>query len=47
MAIGVEKELLDSTIRFSLSVLTTEEEIDYAAKAFNENTEILRKYVRR
>ncbi|MCR4650095.1 MAG: cysteine desulfurase [Lachnospiraceae bacterium] len=46
-AIGVEKELLDSTIRFSLSVLTTEEEIDYAARAFNENIEILRKYVRR
>lgn len=46
-AIGVEKELLDSTIRFSLSVLTTKEEIEYAGDCFGEIIGELRKYVRR
>ena len=46
-AIGVDKSLLDSTVRFSLSVLTTEEETDYAAKCFAETIGELRKYVRR
>lgn len=46
-AIGVEKRLLESTIRFSLSVFTTEEEIDYTLKALNEKIPILRKYTRK
>ena len=46
-AIGVEKDLLDSTIRFSFSVLTTKEEIDYTLGVFKETIEKLRLYVRR
>ena len=46
-AIGLKKELLDSTIRFSLSVLTTEEEISYAARTLKDVLGVLRQYVRR
>lgn len=46
-AIGLPKELLGSTVRFSFSVFTTKEEIDMALKALNEVLPILRKYVRR
>lgn len=46
-AIGVERDLLDSTIRFSFSVLTTEEEIDYTLKALEEMIPMLRKYTRK
>ncbi len=35
-AIGLPKELLNSTIRFSLSVFTTEEEIDYTVQVLHE-----------
>lgn len=45
-AIGVEKELLDSTIRFSFSEFTTPEEIDYTLKAMQEIVPMLRRYVR-
>lgn len=45
-AIGVEKELLDSTIRFSMSEFTTQEEIDYTLKAMQEIIPMLRRYVR-
>ena len=45
-AIGVEKELLDSTIRFSFSVFTTKEEIDYTLKVLYEIVPMLRKYTR-
>lgn len=45
-AIGVEKELLDSTIRFSFSEFTTLEEIDYTLKAMQEIVPMLRRYVR-
>lgn len=45
-AIGVEKELLDSTIRFSFSEFTTPEEIDYTLKAMQEIIPMLRRYVR-
>ena len=41
-AIGLPKELLNSTIRFSLSVFTTEEEIDYAIASIRKNVEKLR-----
>ena len=46
-AIGVDKDLLDSTVRFSFSVLTIKDEIDYALENFKETIEKLRLYVRR
>ena len=46
-AIGLEKALLGSTLRFSLSVLTTEEEIDYALQALYETVPMLRRFTRR
>lgn len=45
-AIGVERELLESTIRFSFSVFTTEEEIKYTLKALYEIIPMLRRYTR-
>jgi len=46
-AIGVERGLLDSTIRFSFSVYTTEEEIDYTLKVLYDKIPMLRRYSRR
>ena len=46
-AIGVERDLLDSTIRFSISVFTTEEEIQYTIQALGELIPSLRRYARR
>ncbi|MCR4806549.1 MAG: cysteine desulfurase [Lachnospiraceae bacterium] len=46
-AIGVKRELLDSTIRFSMSVETTREEIDLALEAMRELLPNLRRFVRR
>lgn len=46
-AIGVKRELLDSTIRFSMSVETTREEVDTALAALKELLPKLRKYTRR
>ncbi len=45
-AIGVEKQFLDSTIRFSFSMFTTEEEIDYTIKCMGELIPMLRHYTR-
>lgn len=45
-AIGVERELLESTIRFSFSIFTTEEEIKYTLKALYEIIPMLRRYTR-
>ncbi|MBR3771544.1 MAG: aminotransferase class V-fold PLP-dependent enzyme, partial [Clostridium sp.] len=45
-AIGVKRELLDSTIRFSFSVSTTMEEIDYALDTLKELLPVLRKFRR-
>ncbi len=45
-AIGVEKDLLDSTIRFSFSVFTTPEEIDYTLQNMYDIIPMLRKYTR-
>ena len=45
-AIGLGKELLESTVRFSFSVHTTEEEIRYALKVMEEVIPMLRKFVR-
>lgn len=46
-AIGVERDLLDSTIRFSFSVFTTAEEIQYTIQALHELIPALRRYARR
>ena len=46
-AIGLEKELLNSTIRFSHSAFTTEEEIDDTVQALGELVPMLRRYTRR
>lgn len=46
-AIGVSKDLLGSTVRFSFSVFTTREEIDIALNAFREMIPMLRKFTRR
>ncbi len=45
-AIGVERDLLGSTIRFSLSGFTTAEEIQYTIQALEEMIPMLRKYTR-
>ncbi len=44
--IGVERDLLGSTIRFSFSVFTTEEEIKYTIQALEEMVPMLRRYTR-
>jgi cysteine desulfurase len=46
-AIGVEEEMLDSTLRFSFSVLTTEEEICYALEQLEETLPVLRRFVKK
>ena len=46
-AIGVDKSLLESTIRFSFSIFTTMEEIDYALEVMYDKIPMLRKYSRR
>lgn len=45
-AVGVEKELLESTIRFSLSGFTTHEEIAYTCQNLREIVPKLRRYTR-
>lgn len=45
-AIGVEKDLLHSTIRFSFSVFTTMEEIDYTLQTMYDMIPMLRRYAR-
>lgn len=45
-AIGLERELLDSTLRFSLSVFTTQQEIDDTLQALYDIVPMLRKYTR-
>lgn len=46
-AIGIEKDLLDSTVRFSFSVFTTQKEIDYCLDVLAEALPRLRRYTRR
>ncbi|MBQ2803128.1 MAG: cysteine desulfurase [Lachnospiraceae bacterium] len=46
-AMGVDKNLLESTIRFSFSVFTTPEEIDYTLQILYDKIPMLRKYSRR
>lgn len=46
-AIGLPKELLESTLRFSMSEYTTEEEIDYTLEQLKELLPVLRRYTRK
>ena len=46
-AIGVEYRLLDSTLRFSFSVLSTEEEVDHALEAVAKVLPQLRRFVKK
>lgn len=46
-SIGLKKELLDSTVRFSFSIHTTKEELDYALDVMREVIPMLQKYTRR
>lgn len=46
-AVGVEKALLESTVRFSFSVFTTTEEIDYTLQVLYDKIPMLRRYMRR
>lgn len=45
-AIGIEKDLLDSTIRFSFSIFTTQEEIRYTVQTLQTIIPELRRYTR-
>ena len=47
VAIGVKKELLDATLRFSFSVTTTIEEVDYAADCVETLLPQLRRFFRK
>lgn len=44
--IGVKKELLDATLRFSFGLFNKKEEIDYAIEALKELLPVLRRYRR-
>lgn len=46
-AIGIDKSLLESTIRFSFSVYTTQEELDYTLGAMYDKIPLLRRYTRK
>lgn len=46
-AIGLDKKAIEGTIRFSFSIFTTKEELDYAVTALKELLPVLRKYVRK
>lgn len=46
-AIGLDKKQLDSTLRFSLSIFTKEEEIDWAIACLKELVPVLRRFIRR
>ena len=45
-AIGVSDELLDSTIRFSFSVETTKEQIEYALEVLMKQLPILKRFTK-
>lgn len=45
-AIGLPNDLLDATVRFSFSVHTTKEELDYALSQMNQLIPMLQKYTR-
>lgn len=45
-AINIDRKLLDATIRFSISMQTTKEELEYTLKVLAEELPMLRKYAR-
>ena len=45
-AIGVSDELLDSTIRFSFSVETTKEQVEYALAVLKKQLPILKRFIK-
>lgn len=45
-AIGVRRELLDSTLRFSFGMFNTREEVDYCMEVLRELLPVLRRYYR-
>lgn len=45
-AIGIKRELLDSTLRFSLGMENTREQIDYTIRVLSELIPVLRRYKR-
>ncbi|MDO5382070.1 MAG: cysteine desulfurase family protein [Eubacteriales bacterium] len=47
VAIGLDKNLLDSTLRFSFCYETTKEELDYTIENLKKLLPVLRKYTRR
>ena len=47
VAIGLDKELLDSTLRFSFCYETTKEELEYTIETLKQLLPMLRKYTRR
>ena len=47
VAIGLPKRLLESTLRFSMSIFTTEEEIDQTLLALRELLLFLRRFTRK
>lgn len=46
-AIGIDKNHWESTLRFSLSIFTTEEEVDFAIQCLKELVPVLRRFTRR
>lgn len=46
-AMGINQALLDCTIRFSFSIFTTKEELDYTLKCLEDILPMLRRFVRR
>lgn len=46
-AMGIQQALLDCTIRFSFSIFTTKEELDYTLKCLEEILPMLRRFVRK
>ncbi len=47
VAIGLDKQLLDSTLRFSFCYETTKEELEYTIETLKQLLPMLRKYTRR
>jgi len=45
-AVGIDMNLLDSTLRFSMSVFTTREELEYTVQVIKELLPMLRRYSR-
>lgn len=46
-SMGVERKLMDSTLRFSFSIFTTKEEIEYTLQCLYSLVPMLRRYTRR